>query len=191
MAERRLAQGEKALARQFYERSVGLLRRLIAEFPNESSNRDRLRISLFRLSVLDLESGQLEQAERRSREVLSLGEDFDRRFPDLALLPPHMTALARFGSEHRDLARILEEQGRFQEAVDLYDKAIVILEDATRRQPRDRFAPRWLAEARRSRDAAIAKQRESAVARDSTATLSESRSLDDVMPNGKEAFRKE
>jgi tetratricopeptide (TPR) repeat protein len=68
-----------------------------------------------------------------------------------------MTRLARYGSEHRDLAEILVAQGRFLEAISLYTKGISILEDAIRRQPLDVNAPVWLGHLQDARAKAQAK----------------------------------
>ena len=133
-----------------YERNRDVLTRLVAEFPRIPEYRDHLRIALFRLSQRDLAAGRLEEAERGSRRVLALGEEILRDNPDIALLPPQMTRLARFGSEHRDLAVILEVQGRIPEAISFYSKGISILEDAIRRQPLDVNAPQWLADLRQA-----------------------------------------
>jgi serine/threonine protein kinase len=150
LAERLIGVNDWEAARPLYERNRGLLERLASEFPLVPAHRDRLRIALFRLSEMYLKSGRLDDAERYSRRVLVVAEEILRDHPDLALLPPTMTCLARYGSEHRDLAKILEAKGRIAEAVSLYQKAISILEDAIRRQPRDVHAPEWLAQVRES-----------------------------------------
>jgi tetratricopeptide (TPR) repeat protein len=187
LGELRLESGDKTVARGLLERGEDFMARLVAAAPSVGEYRDRLRATRFYLSMLDLEAGRLDEAERRSRQVLALGAEFDRLFPEMALLPPTMTSRARFGSEHRDLARILEAQGRLQEAVDLYDKAIAILEDAARRQPRDQCAPKWLTETRRSREKARAKQ----AGRIRADASGLPRPPEVTMPNGSTAFRKE
>ena len=144
LSEQLISRGDWAGARPLYERHRELVSRLIAEFPRVPNYRDQLRIALFRLSQMNLAAGRLEEAEHDSRQVLVLTEQLLRDNPDLALLPPRMTSLARFGSEHRDLAEILVAQGRLPEAISYYTKGIAILEEVIQRQPLDINAPLWL-----------------------------------------------
>src|SRR5262249_32056032 len=137
LGEEMNTRGDWAAARPFYERQRDLLERLIAESPRVPDYRDQLRIALFRLSRIDLGSGRLDDAEGVPRRVLAWGEEILRNNPDLAILPPRMTRLARLGSEHRDLAAVLEAQGRIPEAISFYAKGISILEEAIQRQPLD------------------------------------------------------
>ncbi len=157
LAEELINGGDWAGARPLYKRHRDLLGRLIAEFPRMPTYRDQLRIALFRLSQMNLGAGRFDEAERESRQVLALAEELLRDNPDIALLPPRMTRLARYGSEHRDLAEILVARGRFAEAISFYTKGIAILEDAIRRQPLDVNAPVWLVHLRDARAKAQAK----------------------------------
>jgi tetratricopeptide (TPR) repeat protein len=150
LAEGLIAAGDWDAARPVYERFLTLATRVVAEFPRVPKKSDELSIALYRLSQFDFQSGRLDEAERKSRRQLALREELLRDYPEMALLPPGMTWLARYGGSHRDLARILEAQGRVLEATSLYQQAISVLEDAVRRQPLDTAAPQWLADARAS-----------------------------------------
>jgi serine/threonine protein kinase len=150
--EQLLASGDSTRARTSFEQCRDLLTRLIAETPRVPVHRDRLATALRHLSKLDLESGHLDAAEIGARRALTLTGQIIDENPDLASLPPKMTLLARFGSIQRDLARALEARGRMTEALALYEQASSTLGEAVQRQPADRFAVTWLAEARQARE---------------------------------------
>jgi tetratricopeptide (TPR) repeat protein len=172
LAEAYFDSGQSARSEPHYRE----LTRLLAAKLGDLSQRDHRIVALFRLSMIDVKSGRLDQAETEARQALALTGQMIDENPSLATLPPQMTLLARFGSSHRDLARVLEAQGRIPEAVALYEKAISIIAEAVQKEPRDQFAPQWLADVQRARDKARTKLARSDTSRDVS------------MPNGARAF---